>query len=192
MSRHRRQPTIAREFRSLDGLLAFGDPLMDRCVSRRLDRCGDLRADRIEVDVGGTRKDCCIIEQSLGSKSSLPESAGTAVFFVRPSGDRFAQASHEPAHARQPCATQLDDLSILRFHGDDGFESFSFLLRFRRRTEDQPPASGDVFSRPAFCNIRPLPENHVQVVIHDRKARDVDRERTREPFECLTHPIFAM
>ena len=111
------------------------------------------------------RQNGCVIEKFLAPVSSLPKSSATRIFSVGTSGDRFAQAAHEPGEAGQPPTAFCERVLVGCQHSQ--FVRFGFCrlaLIIAAFGEKTPPAASDFFVGPRVHHIRPGSEDGVKVV----------------------------
>src|ERR1700761_2130651 len=84
--------------------------MTNRGVLRRGQVSGYACTNRVQINVNHARQYRLFIQQRLAFEASFPESSRAAIFSVCLTGNRLAQATHEPRYATQ-AATQLLDPS---------------------------------------------------------------------------------
>ena len=129
-----------------------------------------------------------VISQFLTFEASLPKTAGTFVFQITTSRDRFGQRSHPPRNIAET-APRL--LASSRRHKQLQF-TFGWngcclvLVLFKR--EKLPPTSSDRLVRPTSNDIWPIAKDDVNMVDHHGKGQAVNTEAGREFLQSILDP----
>jgi hypothetical protein len=79
----------------------FLDSLADGRKRGILEAVGQPGSDFVQIHVGHARQHSCLVHQGLALKTSFPEPACAAIFFVGLSSDVLIQSRHEKADAAE-------------------------------------------------------------------------------------------
>lgn len=129
--------------------------------------------DRIQVDVGHGGEDRTVVAQGLAFVAAFPESSLAPVFAIRPSRDRFDEATHEPGKAAKTLAQDADSVRV----GKQALAfAFDGVVAILARWKQAHPARCDFVVMPCCRFVWVDAQNQVQMIAHDCVGVDGDSE----------------